>query len=163
MSAFSCPDQPRPIWRGRRLWLAATVAALTLALAAPAFAKHGDSVVGSGSAGFGTFSVNAVGGKKPSKPAKGTLVFHLAIGDIVGQATCVDVQGGLGVVSGRLVAGTTAVDTTFTQGFNLYVADGSVTVPGSTSCNCSWWGPCQLAARPNSLSVLPASPPGTSC
>ena len=120
-------------------------------------------MVGSGSAGFGTFSVNAVGGKKPSKPAKGTLVFHLAIGDIVGQATCVDVQDGLSVVSGRLVAGTTAVDITFTQGFNLYVADGSVTVPGIDLLQLQLVGSVPAGCAPNSRLVLPASPPETSC
>ena len=131
MSALTCPDRTRPTGRGRRLWLAAAVAALTLALAAPALAKQGDSVVGSGSVGDITFSVNAVGAKKPSKPAKGTLFVHLpGGGDVVGKATCVDVQGGLGVVSGRLVAGTTFVDPTATQGFNFYVADGSITLPG---------------------------------
>src|SRR4051812_18313237 len=87
--------------------VALLIAVVCLAAVAPsAVAKKPDSVIGSGTAGSGTFSVNAVS-KKPTKTS-GSVVFHLGIGDIVGEVTCVDVQGGLGVVSGTLVDGTTA-------------------------------------------------------
>jgi hypothetical protein len=75
-------------------------------------------------AGEAAFTLDAQAHKK-STAATGSLVVHLSFGDIVGGVTCLDVQGGLAVASGPLLPGTTAVDITFTQGYNLYVREGS--------------------------------------
>ena len=78
-------------------------------------------------AGTGTFAVDAQAKKNKSS---GTAVFSLAIGQVVGRVTCVQVENGLAGISGTLEEGTTAVDPAQSPGFFLFIADGSVTEPG---------------------------------
>ena len=120
--------------RARRRWLIRTVAVVAIAGAilrgaAPgAEAKpKGDTVEGTGTAGTGSFAVDAQARKNKSS---GTAVFSLAVGEVVGRVTCVQVEDGLAGISGTLEEGTTAVDPAQSPGFFLFIADGSVTEPG---------------------------------
>jgi len=71
-----------------------------------------------------------------NKGARGSFEMTIGIGDLVGEVTCLDVQGGLGVVAGQLVEGTTAVDVSQTDfAFTLYIADGSITETGADLLN----------------------------
>ena len=67
-----------------------------------------DSVTGSGSAGTGTFTVDAVSSPSGASPS-GTLSFNLAIGTIAGPVTCVHVVGNAATVGGTADASSTIV------------------------------------------------------
>jgi hypothetical protein len=80
-----------------------------------------DSVTGSGSAGTGTFVINAVSGPLGEQPS-GTVTYDLAIGTLAGTVTCVNVTGNLATVGGVVDEGSTAASPG--SGFIVHVQDG---------------------------------------
>ncbi len=83
-----------------------------------------DSVTGSGSAGGGTFSFNAVSGPS-GEHATGSTSLDLAIGTFVGTVTCLNVVGNEATVGGVWTEGSTGAPVG--DGYILHVRDGAGT------------------------------------
>lgn len=79
-----------------------------------------DVVGGEGTAGTGTFRVDAVSGPS-GENASGILVLELAIGSVVGAVTCLHVDGNEATVGGRVEEGSTAAPSG--SGFIFHVID----------------------------------------
>jgi len=91
-------------------------------LAMPAFAQASqDSVNGSGTAGNGTFTLNATSGPSGENPA-GTVGFNLAIGTLSGNVTCLNVEGNKATIGGVPTGGSLLPQA---SGFVVDVQDGS--------------------------------------
>ena len=79
-----------------------------------------DSVIGSGSAGTGTFSFNAVSGPS-GEAATGSVFLDLAIGTFVGTVNCLNVVGNEATIGGVWTEGSTGAPAG--DGYIVHVID----------------------------------------
>ena len=126
--------------------LAAELAAAPAAQADP----RGGGIVGTGTAGTGTFMLNAVAQKNGE--FSGSTSFQLAIGNLSGNVQFVSVSGSEGCLSGEVTSSTIAgIDPG--QGYTVQVQNNTPSVPdllglqfGTPSNSCSITGIVSPAA-----------------
>jgi hypothetical protein len=88
----------------RATFVAVFLVPLLMLTSLPAHAQTQDSVVGSGTAGTGTFDINAVSGPSGENPT-GHANFELAIGSVQGTVTCLFVSGNEATIGATLPPG----------------------------------------------------------
>jgi hypothetical protein len=133
----------------KTLTVGVIVAGLAFPLAPSAQAvPQGGTIVGSGTAGNGTFSINAF--QKKNGKASGTSSFQLAIGDLTGDVQFVSVSGSDACFAGS--ATTSTIDGVAPgQGYTVQVRDNA-----STGDQLQ----LQLGTASNSCSIGIVSPAG---
>jgi hypothetical protein len=133
----------------KTLTVGAVVAGLTIPLAPAAqAAPQGDAIVGSGTAGNGTFDINTL--QKKNGKVSGASSFQLAIGNLTGDVQFVSVSGSDACFAGSITTSTIGgVDPG--QGYTVQVRDN-----GSTDDLLQ----LQLGTASNSCSIGIFSPAG---